>query len=87
MKLSLIDFATIYQGERPRDSFQRSVALAQQAEAAGFSRVWYAEHHNMPTISSSAPRSAHLTRGGSHIYDPTRRRRRHAPQPLPLHHR
>ncbi|CAB0977151.1 LLM class flavin-dependent oxidoreductase [Corynebacterium diphtheriae] len=55
MKLSLIDFATIYQGERPRDSFQRSVALAQQAEAAGFSRVWYAEHHNMPTISSSAP--------------------------------
>lgn len=53
--LSLIDFATIFEGERPRDSFKRSVALAQKAEALGFKRIWYAEHHNMPTISSSVP--------------------------------
>jgi luciferase family oxidoreductase group 1 len=30
------------------------VALAQQAEELGYERVWYAEHHNMPTIASSA---------------------------------
>lgn len=53
--LSLIDFATIFEGERPRDSFRRSVALAQKAEALGFKRIWYAEHHNMPQISSSSP--------------------------------
>ncbi|WP_080793835.1 LLM class flavin-dependent oxidoreductase [Corynebacterium pacaense] len=53
--LSLIDFATIFEGERPRDSFRRSVALAQKAEELGFKRIWYAEHHNMPNISSSSP--------------------------------
>lgn len=53
--LSLIDFATIFEGERPGDSFKRSVAMAQKAEVLGFKRIWYAEHHNMPTISSSAP--------------------------------
>ena len=53
--LSLIDFATIFEGERPGDSFKRSVALAQKAEGLGFKRIWYAEHHNMESISSAAP--------------------------------
>jgi luciferase family oxidoreductase group 1 len=30
------------------------VALAQAAETGGYQRVWYAEHHNMATIGSSA---------------------------------
>jgi luciferase family oxidoreductase group 1 len=30
------------------------VALAQLAEKLGFRRVWYAEHHNIPSIASSA---------------------------------
>ncbi|WP_255549105.1 LLM class flavin-dependent oxidoreductase [Corynebacterium sp. TAE3-ERU30] len=53
--LSLIDFALVYDGERPRDSFSRSVRLAQRAEKLGYERIWYAEHHNMPRIASSAP--------------------------------
>lgn len=53
--LSLIDFATIFEGERPGDSFRRSVAMAQKAESLGFERIWYAEHHNMKHISSSSP--------------------------------
>lgn len=53
--LSLIDLATIFPGERPADAFARSVARAKQAEKLGFSRIWYAEHHNMPTIASAAP--------------------------------
>jgi luciferase family oxidoreductase group 1 len=53
--LSLIDFATVYDGERPGDAFRRSVNQAQQAERLGFSRIWYAEHHNMPHIASSSP--------------------------------
>ena len=55
LPLSLIDFATVYEGETPADSYRRSVEMAQQAEALGYSRIWYAEHHNMPSISSAAP--------------------------------
>ncbi len=34
---------------------RRSVAMAQKAEELGYRRIWYAEHHNMPHIASSAP--------------------------------
>lgn len=53
--LSVLDFATIFESETPRESFKRSVALAQHAEQLGFERIWYAEHHNMKSIASSAP--------------------------------
>lgn len=33
----------------------RSVELAQTAEKLGYDRVWYSEHHNMPSIASSSP--------------------------------
>ena len=52
--LSILDLAPIAPGETARDSFAASVALAQQAEASGYRRVWYAEHHNMSSIASSA---------------------------------
>lgn len=53
--LSLIDFATVYKGERPGDAFRRSVEWAQNAERLGYRRIWYSEHHNMKSIASSAP--------------------------------
>src|SRR5271166_1081367 len=53
--LSLLDLAIISPGQTPRDAFAASVALAQRAEALGYRRVWYAEHHNMASIASSAP--------------------------------
>ena len=53
-RLSILDLAPIGRGESASDSFAASVALAQQAEELGYERVWYAEHHNMPTIASSA---------------------------------
>src|SRR4028119_1603977 len=46
--------APISKGQTPGESIAASVALAQQAERSGYRRVWYAEHHNMPTIASSA---------------------------------
>ncbi|BEL05476.1 LLM class flavin-dependent oxidoreductase [Actinoplanes sichuanensis] len=52
--LSLLDLAPISAGQTARDSFAASVALAQTAERAGYQRVWYAEHHNMAVIASSA---------------------------------
>lgn len=52
--LSLLDLAPIAPGETATQSFAASVALAQCAEANGYRRVWYAEHHNMAIIASSA---------------------------------
>ncbi|KFF60341.1 alkane 1-monooxygenase [Cryobacterium sp. MLB-32] len=52
--LSILDLAPIAPGQTIRESFAASVALAQTAEKNGYTRVWYAEHHNMPTIASSA---------------------------------
>jgi luciferase family oxidoreductase group 1 len=53
-RLSILDLAPIGRGETASDSFAASVALAQRAEELGYERVWYAEHHNMPGIASSA---------------------------------
>ena len=52
--LSLLDLAPVRRGQSARDSFAASVELARAAERSGFRRVWYAEHHNMPQIASSA---------------------------------
>jgi luciferase family oxidoreductase group 1 len=52
--LSILDLAPIRKGETVGDSFAASVALAQRAERLGYRRIWYAEHHNVPTIASSA---------------------------------
>ncbi len=52
--LSLLDLAPITEGQGVREAIAGSVALAQAAEEAGYRRVWYAEHHNFPTIASSA---------------------------------
>lgn len=67
--LSLIDFATVYKGERPADSFRRSLQLAQNAERLGYKRIWYAEHHNMKSIASSSPAVliSHIAAHTSHI--------------------
>src|ERR1700749_1731202 len=53
-RLSILDLAPIGRGETASQSFAASVALAQTAESLGYERVWYAEHHNMPGIASSA---------------------------------
>ncbi|MDP5184001.1 LLM class flavin-dependent oxidoreductase [Blastococcus sp. BMG 814] len=52
--LSVLDLAPIPRGETPSSAIAASVALAQRAEEHGYARVWYAEHHNMPSIASSA---------------------------------
>ncbi|MDY7090662.1 MAG: LLM class flavin-dependent oxidoreductase [Actinomycetota bacterium] len=52
--ISILDLAPISEGLTARKSLEGSVALARAAEASGYERVWYAEHHNMPTIASSA---------------------------------
>jgi luciferase family oxidoreductase group 1 len=52
--LSILDLAIIERGSTPRDALLGTVETAQRAEACGYARVWYAEHHNMAAIASSA---------------------------------
>ncbi len=52
--LSILDLAIIGKGQTAAESFAGSVAMAQLAERLGYKRIWYAEHHNMSSIASSA---------------------------------
>jgi luciferase family oxidoreductase group 1 len=52
--LSILDLATVGKHETARDALDASVTMARLAEAQGYRRVWYAEHHNIRAIASSA---------------------------------
>jgi luciferase family oxidoreductase group 1 len=67
--LSVLDLAPIPRGHTASDGLTATVALAQRAEDWGYRRVWYAEHHNVATIASSAPSVliAHVATQTHHI--------------------
>jgi len=52
--LSVLDLAVVRGNATVREALEASVAMAQCAEHSGYRRVWYAEHHNMASIASSA---------------------------------
>jgi luciferase family oxidoreductase group 1 len=52
--VSILDLATVSGNQTVRESLEATVVLARLAEQAGYNRVWYAEHHNMSSIASSA---------------------------------
>src|SRR3954449_13544514 len=52
--LSILDLAAVGREETIAGSFAGSVELAQAAERSGYRRIWYAEHHNISSIASSA---------------------------------
>ncbi|MGE5519337.1 MAG: LLM class flavin-dependent oxidoreductase [Candidatus Dadabacteria bacterium] len=51
---SVLDLATIVEGKTAADAFERSMTLAKDAERLGYKRYWFAEHHNMESVASSA---------------------------------
>lgn len=52
--LSILELAVLREGDNAKDAIDQTVQTAKFAEERGFSRVWLAEHHNMPHIASSA---------------------------------
>jgi luciferase family oxidoreductase group 1 len=55
IKLSALDLATIAEGDPTiGDAFKRSLNFAQHAERLGYTRYWFAEHHNMESVASAA---------------------------------
>lgn len=52
--LSVLDLAPIPKGGNAAQAIAHTVDLARHAEAAGYQRVWLAEHHNMEGLACSA---------------------------------
>ncbi len=55
LPLSILDLAPVSEGTSSSDALREIVRLAQLGDELGFTRVWYAEHHGMPSIASSSP--------------------------------
>ncbi|RYE11040.1 MAG: LLM class flavin-dependent oxidoreductase [Hyphomicrobiales bacterium] len=55
LPLSILDLAPVPDGTSSPQALQNIVSLARLGDELGYSRVWYAEHHGMPSIASSSP--------------------------------
>lgn len=53
--LSILDLSPVTTAAPPSAALRHSLDLARLADRLGYTRYWVAEHHNMPTIASSAP--------------------------------
>jgi luciferase family oxidoreductase group 1 len=53
--LSALDLVPLVDGGTSVDSMRGVVELARAVEGLGFTRLWYAEHHNMPGIATTTP--------------------------------
>src|SRR4028119_962156 len=53
--LSVLDVSPVNSDSNSTRALRNTLDLAQLADRLGYQRYWLAEHHNMPTIASSAP--------------------------------
>jgi luciferase family oxidoreductase group 1 len=53
--LSVLDLSPVAAGASGAQALRNSLDLARLADRLGFTRYWVAEHHNLPSIASSAP--------------------------------
>jgi luciferase family oxidoreductase group 1 len=55
LPLSVLDLVPLGEGMTSGAALAASVALARRVEELGYTRLWYAEHHNMPGIATTTP--------------------------------
>src|ERR671926_210398 len=53
--LSVLDLSPVSSGGSGAAALNNSLDLARHADRLGYTRYWVAEHHNLPSIASSAP--------------------------------
>src|SRR3954468_11809283 len=53
--LSILDLSPVTTATPPAAALNNTLDLARFADNLGYKRYWLAEHHNLPTIASSAP--------------------------------
>jgi len=55
LPLSILDLAPVPEGVTTTEALGNIVTLARLGDRLGYRRVWYAEHHGIPSIASSSP--------------------------------
>lgn len=53
--LSVLELFLVASNATPTRAIHDALAVAKRADELGYARYWIAEHHNMPSIASSAP--------------------------------
>src|ERR1043166_5271872 len=53
--LSVLDLSPVVTGASGATALRHSLDLAKLADSLGYPRYWVAEHHNLPSVASSAP--------------------------------
>src|SRR3954465_9874596 len=53
--LSVLDLAPVTTATPPAAALHNSLDLARHVDRLGYGPLWLAEHHNLPSIASSAP--------------------------------
>jgi len=53
--LSALDLVPLGSGSTSASALRAAVDIARTVDRLGFQRLWYAEHHNMPGIATTAP--------------------------------
>ncbi|GAB3428229.1 LLM class flavin-dependent oxidoreductase [Niabella aquatica] len=54
VRYSVLDLATVCEGDTLQQTFSRSLQTARFAESEGYTRYWFSEHHNMESVASAA---------------------------------
>jgi luciferase family oxidoreductase group 1 len=55
MQVSVLDLSPVTTGGSGAAALRNSIDLARLADRLGYTRYWVAEHHNLPSVASSAP--------------------------------
>ena len=53
--LSVLDLVPVRTGQTSAEALTSSMDLVAAADALGYRRYWFAEHHNMPAVASTSP--------------------------------
>lgn len=69
MRLSVLDLVPVRTDQSTSDAVAASTQLAQTADRLGYTRLWVAEHHNMPSVAATSPPVliAHLAAHTRHL--------------------
>lgn len=62
--LGVLDLVPVSSGSGPREAVAATLDLVRRAEAAGYSRCWFAEHHFNPGVIGSSPAALIALAGG-----------------------
>jgi luciferase family oxidoreductase group 1 len=55
IRLSVLDLSPVSSGSNGAQALRNTLGLARLADRFGYERYWLAEHHNLPSVASSAP--------------------------------